>query len=47
LFLYGEHNKKCEDDYHSYVFHAITPLSDKGVETAATVSLPSNYRKVF
>lgn len=23
------------------------PLSDKGVETAATVSLPSNYRKVF
>lgn len=44
LFLYGEHNKKCENYYHSYVFHANTPFH-KGVETAATVSLQSDYIK--
>ena len=31
----------------SFMFMGFYPLSDKGVETAATVSLPSNYRKVF
>ena len=44
LFLYGEHNKKCENYYHSYVFHANTPFH-KGVETAAAVSLQSDYIK--
>ena len=36
--------KKCENYYHSYVFHAITPFP-KGVETAAAISLPNNYIK--
>ena len=46
LFLYGEHNKKCEYDYHNYVFHYITPFL-KGAETAATVSLLGNYNKLL
>ena len=36
--------KKCENYYHSYVFHANTPFH-KGVETAAAVSLQSDYIK--
>lgn len=38
--------KKCENYYHSYVFHTITPFL-KGVETAAAISLPNNYIKCF